>query len=610
VNKPLFLYDADCRFCRGWVDRWRAATGDRVDYASFDEAVRRDPDLGKERTSVKLVLSDGTTFRGAEAVFRLQAIAGRSLWLTAYRRVPGFAAVSEMLYRFVARHREFFSRVWPDGNVSDRHVFVRWLFLRALGAVYLIAFLSLGGQVLGLIGSQGILPAADFLKMAQERFGDQAARMIPTVFWWGAGDAVLKASCVWGAGLAVLLILDVAPAVVLTGLFVLYLSLLSVCRDFLAFQWDILLLETGFLAIFLAPGRFLPNLLGRRREAEPSRFFLWLGRWLLFRLMLSSGLVKLASGDPSWRGLSALKFHYETQPLPVWTSWFAHHFPQAVQQASVFVLFVIELLVPFFMFGPRPWRYWACGLTVALQLLLMATGNYAFFNLLTIALCLLLLDDAVFGFLKRLPAGLFSFEKGPAPFRKFIGPLGRALRVPVGVALILLSVLQLCGQFAWRQSPPGWAVSVLQAASPYRLVNTYGLFAVMTTLRREIVVEGSADGKTWLAYEFKWKPGDPSRRPRFVAPHQPRLDWQMWFAALSSYQNQPWFLNFLSRLLQGSPEVVKLLENNPFPDRPPRYLRGLGYHYYFTDADTRKKDGTWWGRELKGLYCPVVYLRQ
>ncbi len=509
-------------------------------------------------------------------------------------------------------------------HASSPHLLTRWLFLRLLGLVYLVAFGSLWVQVDGLIGSRGILPAADFLAAIYARLGWQSYYYVPTLFWFNAGDAALHLVCGGGALLSLLLLVGIAPGPALLLLWVFYLSLAVAGQNFLAFQWDNLLLETGFLAIFLAPWQLRPKL---STESPPVPVWLWLLRWLLFKLMFSSGLVKLLSGDPTWRNLTALTYHYETQPLPAWTSWYVHQLPAWFHQSSAAAMFAIELVVPFFIFAPRRLRLAACFSLIGLQLLIILTGNYAFFNWLTIALCLLLLDDA---FLRgrlphrlasRLPAILpASAEEmahrpnGASGFFSFLRPLDPSQPRPAVfagaqwvVALVIfgLSSAQVGGLFAPLPRPVQQA---LAWAAPLRTINSYGLFAVMTTTRPEIIIEGSNDGETWRAYEFKWKPGDPLRRPTFVAPHQPRLDWQMWFAALDVYQNNPWLINFMVRLLQGSPEVLALLGHNPFPTAPPRYVRAMLYLYRFTDFTTAKPNGAWWQREQRLQYAPVLSL--
>jgi hypothetical protein len=241
------------------------------------------------------------------------------------------------------------------------------------------------------------------------------------------------------------------------------------------------------------------------------------------------------------------------------------------------------------------------------MLLILLTGNYCFFNLLTIALCVALLDDPL---LRRLcPRDLLRAVEG-APPRPPPQRVGLGLQAALAMLIVLISSLQVVARFGGYGLLPRAGQRLLEWNAPFRSINTYGLFAVMTAKRPEIIVEGSDDGLLWYPYEFKWKPGDLKRGSGFVQPHQPRLDWQMWFAALGTYRGNPWFIHFLVRLLQGSPEVLALLEKNPFPDQPPRYVRAVLYEYHFTDFETRRKEGTWWRRERKGLYCPEISLEQ
>jgi len=496
-----------------------------------------------------------------------------------------------------------FRQFWSEFQTERANtVLARWLFLRLLGVSYLIAFVSLWAQIDGLIGRDGILPASEYLKAVGERVGSLKYWWLPTFCWFNAGDASLHLQCGLGVLLSLLLIAGVAPVLDLAVLWAVYLSLSTACREFLSFQWDILLLETGFLAIFLAPRRWLPKL---SRETPPSLTVLWLLRWLLFRLMFMSGAVKLLSADSTWWNLTALNVHYETQPLPTWIGWYAHQSPEWFQKASVVIMFVIELACPFLIFCGRRARQFACAAFVLLMLLISLTGNYCFFNLLTVTLCVLLLDDPV---LRRV----FRKWMAAAPATRPAKPnRGGAIGVgALAAGILLLSSVQTMARLSGREDLGRSLLALVRLVSPLRTVNSYGLFSVMTTTRPEIVVEGSNDGVTWLPYEFKWKPGALNRWPAFVAPHQPRLDWQMWFAALGDYRGNPWFINFLVRLLQGSPQVLTLLENNPFPDKPPRFVRATVYEYHFTNRAARARTGEWWRRQRRGLYCPQLSLRQ
>jgi hypothetical protein len=473
--------------------------------------------------------------------------------------------------------------------------FSRWLFLRLLGVVYLAAFLSLWVQIHGLIGSRGILPVAEYLTAIHRMTGGDGYYLAPTLFWLNSSDQFISGLCAGGVILSSFLILGLAQVPVLLLLWAFYLSLTIAGQDFLSYQWDALLLETGFLAIFLAPFQLWSR---PGHELPPSRAVLWLFRWLLFRLMFVSGVVKLRSGDPSWCSLTALQYHYETQPLPTWTSWHMHQLPGWFQQFSVLVTFGVELLVPLLIFGPRRCRHAACAGIVGLQLLIAATGNYGFFNLLSIVLCIPLLEDDFFPARLR---GRFLPRAIPGTGAR-MRTWSHWLALPLAGGILLMSLMPFLQNVHW----PGWLVRAHRIAAAFRLVNGYGLFAVMTTRRPEIIVEGSNDAQTWRPYEFRWKPGDPKRRPSFTGLHLPRLDWQMWFAALGRCQDNDWFVRFLSRLAEGGPDVLRLLDRNPFPDRPPRYIRAILYQYHFTNETTRRQEGAWWRRVPIGLYCQLA----
>ena len=615
-DRPLLLFDGDCGFCRFWVARWRAATRGRVDFAPAQQEGSRFPQVTEQawKHAVQLVTPEGAAYGGAEAVFRTLACVPEHRWmLAAYRHVPGARLVSETAYRLVADHREFFSKLtqlaWGRDLEPSSYVLSRWVFLRLLGLVYVIAFLSLRVQVVGLIGAHGILPVSDFLQAVHRSFGSEGYRLFPTLAWIGSNDAALKLLCSIGAlfGLLVMLGVGTGPALALAWLC--YLSLVTVGQAFLSFQWDILLLETGFLAIFLVPWRLLEPP-WRSGTSRVSTVIVWLERWLLFRLMFLSGAVKLLSNDPTWRDLTALDYHYWTQPLPTPVAWYAAQLPAWFQRMSVIGVFTLELGVPFLILTPRRLRRAGAALIVGFQLLIALTGNYCFFNLLTIILCVLLLEDAFFS--RWLPTQLVNrlTEGAGAERRAFlVAPVRKVIRAVLAMLILMISGSEMLGTFK-QGAVPSFARQLVSWQAPFDLANTYGLFAVMTTSRIEIVVEGSNDGQIWQAYDFKYKPGNVARSLPWVAPYQPRLDWQMWFAALGSYQENPWFSNFMIRLLQGTPEVTALLASNPFHNAPPHYIRAVAYDYHFTDFSARQATSDWWRRERKGLYFPEVSLQR
>ena len=332
----------------------------------------------------------------------------------------------------------------------------------------------------------------------------------------------------------------------------------------------------------------------------------FLYRVLLFKLIFCSGIVKWVSGDTAWRGLTALQYHFYTQPLPNATAWYMHQLPDSLLSISCAIMFVIELFVPFLFFTTQRLRTIAFCLQVFLQIGIAATGNYAFFNLLTCVLCLCLMDSKVLQNL-RIRKYIWKNHMNKGCNSK---PWLLVVIIPLGLLLIVISVLQISSACKFHIKWPRPILATYQWIAPFRSVNNYGLFAVMTTSRPEILIEGSQDGKQWFAYEFKWKVGDLYQRPRMIAPHQPRLDWQMWFAALSSYHHHPWFVNLLVKLSEGSDDVLGLLKDNPFLEQPPRYIRATLYEYHFSDWSTKKEEGVWWTREKKRLYCPVLEKKQ
>ncbi|HEY3663548.1 MAG TPA: lipase maturation factor family protein [Chthoniobacterales bacterium] len=598
--KSLLVYDGDCGFCKLWIARWREETGDAVDYEPLQSAAARFPEVPREEfeRAVKLIEPDGRVWSGAAAVYRSLGAGGRPLNRWSYDRVPGFAAASEFAYRFIAGHRGLAHRVtrlfWGNDVRQPTYFRARNWFLRMLGVIYLIAFLSFWVQADGLIGARGVLPLPQFLAAAQTQLGAHAWLVLPTLCWLNSSNAFLHLLCGAGAVLSALLIVEIAPALCLVLLGALYLSLTVAGQTFFSFQWDILLLETGFLAIFLAPWRWWPR---RDRAAPLSRPALFLLQFLLFKLMLMSGVVKLTSGDASWWNLSALDYHYWTQPLPTVLGWWADKSPEWVKQFSTASVLCIEIIVPFLIWFPRRLRLLGCGLFVLLQIVIGLTGNYAFFNLLTLALCLLLIDDVAW------------------PGRRLTNPESaqRGWHVWVPAAVIFLTMpfnaLLIGNGFKPDLRWPPALETFYNALAPFRIVNGYGLFRVMTKERPEIILEGSDDGTEWKAYEFKWKPGALDRMPAFVEPHQPRLDWQMWFAALGEVRQNPWFLGLAVRLLENSPDVVALLGKNPFPGKPPHYLRANIYRYHFSTRAEHAKTGAWWRRDDERVYLPVVSVR-
>jgi hypothetical protein len=454
------------------------------------------------------------------------------------------------------------------------------LFLRLLGLIYLAAFGSLWPQMVGLVGSHGIVPVAQAMAAMRGQVDARIFLSVPTLFWFSSSDSALVWCCVAGCIAAVSLVLGFFPRSSTAVSFALYLSLVSAGQPFTAFQWDALLLESGFLALFAG-----------------TRYLVWAYRFLLFRLMFESGLVKLLSGDPNWRNLHAMRFHFMTQPLPNPLAYYVYRAPTWMLDSMTAATLGIELVAPFLLFGPRLVRHVGAGFLMAMQMLILLTGNYAFFNFLALALCLWAFDDRTFAPLGKL------LRRRVRPVRARI--LEPALNTLL-VVLIAIGAIQLIGMFA-----PGFErpfSKPLALIAPFQIVNTYGLFAVMTTTRPEIVIEGSDDRVNWKEYSFRYKPGELHRELPLVAPHQPRLDWQMWFAALGDYQENEWVGGLMYRLMQGEPKMIGLMNPAPFP-KPPRYLRALLYDYSFTSPDERVKTGAVWQRRLLRTWFGPVALR-
>jgi len=616
--RPLLIWDGDCGFCRRSVQHLGELTGDRIAFEPYQTAHTRHPTIPVEafRAAVHLVEADGHVSRGAEAVFRALALGGRRLPLAAYRWLPGFRALSEWAYHQVAAHRALAARLTQllvgDLVGPPRFCLTRWVFLRLLALVYLAAFVSLGAQIHGLVGERGLLPAGEFLQVLREARGREALWLAPTLGWLDSGDGALSLLCWGGAAASLLATIGFAQGPLLAVSWAFYLSLVHLGQDFLSFQWDALLTETGLLALLFAPwGQLWPRLPGRERP--PSVIVVWLLRLLLFKLMFSSGLTKLTWGDPTWRDLTALTYHYWTQPIPTPLAWYANLLPRGAQIASCAVMYLVEVVLPFLIFAPRRPRRIALFGFLALQSLIAATGNYGFFNLLSVVLCVSLLDDLAWPTALRTRLLASGAPGAASRGRSFI-------LTPVAAVLALLSVPPLVDAFHtgyWRRHPDHPLLRLASLVSPFWISNSYGLFRTMTTKRPEIEIEASLDGQTWRAWPFRYKPGDPQRAPRSFAPHMPRLDWQMWFAALRAEglvgrpeairlwltRGDFWLQRLLIRLLEGEPEVQPLLGPSPFGGTRPRYLRLVLWEYRFSDGGD-----DWWVRDRVGVLVGPVAL--
>jgi predicted DCC family thiol-disulfide oxidoreductase YuxK len=590
--RPTLVYDGECAVCRRWVAYWQRLTDARVLYRPYQEAAADFPAIPASEfaQAIWLVEPGGGRHSGAAATYRVLSYApGHGGWWWLYRHVPGFAPVSERAYAFFARRRDLLALItrltWGSVLEPPRYELVSWVFLRGLGVIYVAAFGSLAIQILGLIGEAGILPLGDYLSTARRDWGPAAYWRMPTLFWFNSSDQTLIGVTLGGVALGSLIVLDRGVRPALIGAFVLYLSLVYAGQVFLNFQWDQLLLEAGFLAIFLTSG---------------APIVVWLYRCLLFRFLFLAGLMKLLSGDPTWPSLTALHYHFWTQPLPAPLAWPAAQLPHLVLAAATAVVLVIELGLAFMVFLPRRPRVLAAACILLFQLAIVLTGNYGFFNLLTMLLCVFLFDDAALS--RLMPRHLAERIRGDAP------KPGRSART--AAALLAFIVVPVGIDRMWQPLTGGSLPligAMTSALSPLQIVNPYGLFVTVTTKRPEIIIEGSEDGRTWRQYVFRYKPGPVDRPPGWNIPHQPRLDWQMWFAAYRSTADDPWVERLVVRLLEGSAAVRALLATDPFPERPPNFIRAQLYDYRFAHG-IEAPAGQWWIGQLDGFHLPPVSL--
>ncbi|MGV6859740.1 MAG: lipase maturation factor family protein [bacterium] len=457
-----------------------------------------------------------------------------------------------------------------------------WLFLKLLALIYFAAFASLVAQINGLVGPHGVLPYETRLADLYHQLGPEAFWRIPTLFWINAGDGALLAATLLGCFSAVLLLLGIKPRLNLILLFVVYLSLYHAGQLFLNFQWDYLLLETGFLAIFLVGG--------------PTPLLIFLFHWLLFRLRFLSGISKVLSEDPSWANFSTLQYYFETQPLPHLGAWYAHQLPHWLLTTGTGFVFFAELIVPFFIFLGRRLRITAAVITIALQLMIIATSNHNFVNLLTILLCLFLLDDKIVD--RILPARLRNkLDVAPATAPS---PIKRGATV-ITALLIFAGSLPLIANVVFGIVSPT-AMRVSNAIRPYGIGNIYHIFPTMQTERQELIIQGSMDGQHWENFEFKYKPQRLDKRPAFIVPHQPRLDWMVWFVPPQYGLQMFWFDQLMQRLAKGDKTVQSLFAKVPFQGAAPRYMRVLAYRYHFTTDEEFDLTGHYWKRELLGEF--------
>lgn len=465
---------------------------------------------------------------------------------------------------------------------SENYTIAASLLPRLLGCIYFFAIGAFLFQMRGLLGKNGILPVHLFLNHYRLYLSKKRYFYIPTLFWLNASDPALMGMTILGTAISLLLMLGYYPALCLALLFMIYLSIVSVGQDFLSFGWESLLLEITFYTFWvsLTP---IPNLLT------------WINlNFLLFRFHIQAGAVKLQSRDPAWRDLTALAFHYQTQPLPNTWAWYVYKWPLFLHKASTVFMFFVELIVPFGLFLMDEIRAGVGIILIALQVIIWLTGNLSYLNHLTAAFCVIAFSNQTLYFLNE-PSQLYSVHW-----------IADYLLTLIGSLFLILQSLKLWLHF---QHHNRLLYQWLSWFSPFHLVNPYGLFAIMTKERIEIVVEGSDDGINWKEYICRYKPSEITRRPRRISPYQPRLDWQMWFLPFDDYESATWFHQFLYHLLKGTPEVLKLLRGNPFPNHPPKYVRALMYDYQFSTKEQKREKGWWWQRCLLGAFSPILSLK-
>ena len=499
------------------------------------------------------------------------------------------------------------------------HLVGRWLFLRALGLIYFSAFFALLFQILGLVGTNGILPANLYLERLQAA-GAVRFWYAPTIFWLFASNHALMAMMWIGLLGSILIVLNIAPRAALIMCFLAYLSFIAVSQDFGQYQSDGMLLEAGFLALFLAPAGLRPRL---GRASLPSRAAHTLLLWEWFRIYFESGLVKLQSGDPTWRNLTAMYEYYQNGPLPTWIGWYLEQLPHAFQKFTAGLTLVMELILIFAVFLPRTASQRRRGvihsvrlgvfvLVTLWQIAVIATANYAFLNYLVLILAFLLLDDETYA--RFIPARFRFQPASPASPARDGGVRKHLHAIQTAVATVCLTLIayvttaelvqMIAPAFPILQSP-------ILALEPFRIANSYGLFANMTPHRYEIEFQGSNDGTHWTPYPFRYKPQNPADRPRIYAPYQPRFDWNLWFASLGPWQDSPIVPLTEQRLLEGDREVLGLFASDPFRQAPPKQVRaccisiGSALRRKSAPGTSGGRGGTWAPMLQRLRTCPM-----
>lgn len=499
-----------------------------------------------------------------------------------------------------------------EHGAADRLI-PRWLFLRALGGIYFSAFFSLVFQIRGLIGPQGILPANEYLQAVARTFGhSRGVWFAPTLLWLSSGPHMLTAICWAGMIASVVLVLNVWPRAMLLICFVCFLSFVSAAQDFSGYQSDGMLLEAGLIALFFAPPGIRP---GMGRGSPPSRASLFLLQWEWFRIYFESGVAKIAGRDPQWRNASAMDEYYQNGPLPTWIGWYVQHLPHWFHASTALATLALELGLVWMLFFPRRWRIVCFLIVTPWELGVILTANYTFLNYLVLTLGILLLDDRLNDRspLRFLPERwkktfLASAPTTPSQMQTSEGLPGRFKIAKLSLSGVVLAWIfyATAAGLIWMFAPLPLPTSPVEVLEPFRVANRYGLFGIMTRGRYEIEFQGSDDGKTWIAYPFRYKPQDVRKAPGIYAPYQPRFDWNLWFASLGSWREYSIVPRTELGLLSNDADVLNLFADNPFPHGPPHQVRAVKWQYWFTSMSEKRAQGLWWRRQFLGLYAPTL----
>jgi len=484
--------------------------------------------------------------------------------------------------------------VLPAEKDPPAYWLTRFVLLRLLGLVYAVAFLVIINQIIPLVGENGLTPAGLYIDRVSHALGSHRAGFfrLPALFWWWHSDTALLTMAWLGLLLSVIVVAGFANAPVLAILWFIYMSFIHIGQEWYGYGWEIQLTETGFLAIFLCP---LFDMRPFPRRPPPLPIIV-LFRWLVFRIMMGAGLIKLR-GDEIWRNGTALYYHFQTQPIPgPFSRWF-HFLPHSMLKIGTWFNFLAEIIAPLFVFWPRYTRHISGVIIVLFQFSIILSGNLSFLNWLTIVPALACFDDSFWR--KILPRYIVRKSEAAAAVAETSRPMIVTARI-VTALVILLSIEPAINLLSPRQI-------MNTSFDPLDLVNTYGAFGTVGQERLNIVFEGTLDeqpGDTtqWKPYIYKGLPVLPNQRPPQIAPYQLRLDWQMWFAAMSAPDDYPWTYNLVWKLLHNDPAIVHLFAGNPFPGKPPRFVRAVLYRYSFA----KPGNNTWWTRERIGDWIPAT----